>query len=463
MHSDSKQALDPHTWKTVTLGELCDEGGGGVQTGPFGSQLHASDYVAQGVPSIMPVNISVEGVSDRDISRVPTSDAQRLEKYRVRDGDIVYSRRGDVERCALVSKREEGWLCGTGCLRVRLGESEISPTFLHAYLSSGEARQWIVQHAVGATMPNLNTTILRSLPIALPPERYRTLIGELWSALQSRVQAFRKESDALHAMQQLIFRSWFVDFDPVRAKAEGREPDGMDAATAAIFPSEFQESELGRIPKGWKVTNVGDLCTKVSMGPFGSNIKTDNFVSAGVPVVRGGNLKRGFIDYDFVYVTETKASELRNSIAHPGDIVITHRGTLGQVGLIPENSRFERYLVSQSQMLLSVDRARSSPMLLYLFLTSSDGQQRLLANTSQTGVPAIARPTASVKAIKIIAPSPIALMSSFDEIAKALFQRITANDYLVRNLSSLRDTLLPRLISGKLRIPEAEKLVASAL
>lgn len=99
-------------WVSTTLGELVDTFGGSVQTGPFGSQLHAADYVSEGIPSVMPKNIRIEEIDVEDIARISLSDAERLKKYLLAEGDIVYSRRGDVEKCALVTKNETNWLCG---------------------------------------------------------------------------------------------------------------------------------------------------------------------------------------------------------------------------------------------------------------------------------------------------------------------------------------------------------------
>ena len=193
------------------------------------------------------------------------------------------------------------------------------------------------------------------------------------------------------------------------------------------------------------------------MGPFGSNIKTDNFVPEGVPVVRGVNLTEGFVDDDFVYLSEAKADELKNANAFPGDIVITHRGTLGQVGLIPRRPRFSRYVVSQSQMVLTVDPARTPPEFAFRFLCSQKGQHQLLANTSQTGVPAIARPTSSVKAIPIVLP-PVELLQYFDGVVGHLSERRYLAWKESRTLISLRDQLLPKLISGELRLPAADRI-----
>ena len=109
----------PATWRTAPLGEVCLQGGGDIQTGPFGSQLHASDYVPFGIPSIMPQNIGENRVITDGIARITLDDAERLNRYRVRTGDIVYSRRGDVERRALIRSEEDGWLCGTGCVSGR--------------------------------------------------------------------------------------------------------------------------------------------------------------------------------------------------------------------------------------------------------------------------------------------------------------------------------------------------------
>src|SRR5712691_4862736 len=112
----------PAGWEYTTLGDACARGGGDIQTGPFGSQLHSSDYVQDGIPSIMPQNIGDNRIVENGIARITIADAERLQRYRVRPGDIVYSRRGHVERRALIRKRENGWLCGTGCLRVRFGQ-----------------------------------------------------------------------------------------------------------------------------------------------------------------------------------------------------------------------------------------------------------------------------------------------------------------------------------------------------
>ena len=159
----------PKGWECIDLAELTKRFGGGIQTGPFGSQLHASDYVKSGVPVVMPKDIVNRMASTESVARIGAADADRLSRHKLQAGDIVFSRRGDVERHALITEREVGWLCGTGCLLLRPGRQWTSPGFLSMLLDAPRARTWLVQRAVGATMPNLNTGILGSVPIVLPP------------------------------------------------------------------------------------------------------------------------------------------------------------------------------------------------------------------------------------------------------------------------------------------------------
>jgi type I restriction enzyme S subunit len=190
----------------------------------------------------------------------------------------------------------------------------------------------------------------------------------------------------------------------------------------------------------WQEKTIEEIASKVAMGPFGSDIKTDNFVPAGVPVIRGGNLTQGrFYAKDFVFLTERKADELANANAFPGDIVFTHRGTLGQVGLVP-NSPFKRYVVSQSQMKLTCDPNHADPAFIYYFFKSPLGQQALLMNTSQTGVPAISRPTTSLKSIRLSLP-PLAEQHAIAHVLGAIDDKIALNRSMNGTLEAMARAL----------------------
>ena len=186
---------------------------------------------------------------------------------------------------------------------------------------------------------------------------------------------------------------------------------------------------------------LGDIVAEISMGPFGSDIKTDNYVSSGVPIIRGGNLTSGRFNPDagFVYLTKEKADSLGKANAYPDDVLITHRGTLGQVGIIPKGN-YDRYVVSQSLLRLKIKTHEAHPFYVYYFLKSPIGQYRLLANTSQTGVPAISQPVTSIRAIKIPLP-PLPVQRRIADILGTLDDKIELNRRMNATLEEMARAL----------------------
>ncbi len=182
-------------WRTEILGSLCAS----IQTGPFGSQLHQSDYSEIGTPVIMPQDIQSGKITIENIVRIDSKHVERLKRYKLCEGDIVYSRRGDVGRCAYVTAIQEGWMCGTGCLRVRPDANKIEPRFLSYYLKQKHQIEWVERHAVGATMPNLNTAILSAVPISYPSLTYQKKIALILSALDEKIDLNQRLNDNLAA------------------------------------------------------------------------------------------------------------------------------------------------------------------------------------------------------------------------------------------------------------------------
>ncbi len=190
----------------------------------------------------------------------------------------------------------------------------------------------------------------------------------------------------------------------------------------------------------WKTYQLGDICNDVAMGPFGSNLKIDNFISKGVPVIRGMNLHEGgFNKKNFAFVSEEKANSLKRCLAYPDDLVFTHRGTLGQVAIIPKIG-FEKYLVSQSQMRLTVNRDFLNPKYLYYFFKSPLGQKELLKNTSQVGVPAIANPTKSLRQVEITIPD-LSTQQEITQILTSIDDKIELNLQMNQTLEAMAKTL----------------------
>lgn len=201
---ETEQGLVPKGWEMSTLGAICDASGGVIQTGPFGSQLHASDYVAEGVPVVMPKDIFNRRVDANTAARIGREDAQRLARHQLRDGDIVFSRRGDVEKHALIGEAEIGWLCGTGCLLVRSGSRRRVAGYLSRSLDLPHTKQWLTQHAVGATMPNLNTGILAAVPVLVPSDEVLGAFDEATSVLDRRISAGNAAAQTLTQLRDTL-------------------------------------------------------------------------------------------------------------------------------------------------------------------------------------------------------------------------------------------------------------------
>ena len=187
---------------------------------------------------------------------------------------------------------------------------------------------------------------------------------------------------------------------------------------------------------GFKTYLMEDVIEEIAMGPFGSNIKVDCFVDSGVPVLNGSNLQGYKLCEDsFNYVTEEKANSLNKANAYRGDIVITHRGTLGQIIYIPVDSKYERYVISQSQFRVRVNTKIVLPQYVVYFFHTRIGQHRLLANASQVGVPAIARPSTTFRKVPIDLPS-LQAQKRIVDILDSLSQKIELNNRINHNLAA---------------------------
>jgi len=189
------------------------------------------------------------------------------------------------------------------------------------------------------------------------------------------------------------------------------------------------------------MTKISSLIDEISMGPFGSDIKVDNFVPFGVPVLNGSNLTRNrLVEDGFKYVTEQKASTFKKAIARRGDIVITHRGTLGQISFIPDDSKFDTYVISQSQFRVRLKRDLVDPSFFVYYFHTSEGQKRLLANKCHVGVPALAQATTNFKLIEIPLPK-IDIQQKIAAVLSALDAKIDLNNRINTELEAMAKTL----------------------
>ena len=208
--------------------------------------------------------------------------------------------------------------------------------------------------------------------------------------------------------------------------------------------------------KNWSTVIINDIAEKVAMGPFGSNIKVSTFVSEGVPIISGNHLRGYFLEEpSFNYITEEHAQRLKNSLVYPKDIVFTHAGNIGQVAMIPDDCRYPMYVLSQRQFYLRCDTEKAIPEYVVLFFHSKQGQHELLSYANQTGVPSIAQPATNLKKIPLKLP-PIDEQRQWLQVVSPIIKLYQSNVYENEHLSSMRDSLLPKLMSGELVVSDID-------
>ena len=208
--------------------------------------------------------------------------------------------------------------------------------------------------------------------------------------------------------------------------------------------------------KEWTLMPIAEIAEKVAMGPFGSNIKVSTFVEFGVPIISGNHLRGMFLEEpSFNYITEEHAERLKNSVVYPKDIVFTHAGNIGQVAMIPEGCKYDRYVLSQRQFYLRCDKSKILPEYVLMYFHSRIGQHELLSFANQTGVPSLAQPASNLKKIELPVP-PLEEQVKWVETINLLINMFQNNQLENEQLTNTRDTLLPKLMSGKIDVSDID-------
>ena len=295
----------------------------------------------------------------------------------------------------------------------------------------------------GSAQPSLNRNYIYGLRLRVPPPAEQAQIVEVLKALDDRIDLLRKANATLESIAQALFKSWFIDFDPVRAKAEGREPEGMDEATAALFPAEFEESALGAIPRGWLASKAGDVF-RITMGQSPPG-ETYNQEGVGLPFYQG----RADFGFRFPDVRVYCTAPTRH--AREGDVLVSVRAPVGDVNVALESCAIGRGVAA-----VGLDGAPS------FALYAMKALRNRFAEYESHGTVFGSINKKQFEALPCVIPPP-EVLAAFTCTAVALDDRVRVNELQVRSLTEVRDSLLPRLTSGKLRLPEAQEQVEDAL
>ena len=444
-------------WKEYKLGEISD-----IQTGPFGSQLHQKDYVPLGTPCIMPTNIGNRlNIDTTNIAHVKGEDVTRLQRHCVKEGDIIYSRRGDIEKCAYILPVNEGWLCGTGCLRIRVKDNDVNSRFLAYQLSTCECKKWIVGNAVGSTMLNLNTSILKELPLRLPSKNKQDRLVNILKSLDDKIEVNRRindnfyfaffevmliwalttlRNDNLEQQAQALFKSWFVDFEPFRDQP-------------------FVESELGMIPEGWRVGRYEEIIETTISGDWGKEKPEGNYIHK-VACIRGcdfQDIKNGLRgNTPERYILE---KNYQSKHFHHNDVLVEISGgtqtvSTGRVCLVSQLliDKFNADIVCTNFCRVIRPIAAYAAYLYYSWLYKYNGKVMFGYENGTSGIKNF-RIKDFISVEPVVIP-PANLLGKFQQFVDNVQIQIQTKGSESSRLAELRDTLLPRLMSGEIKVED---------
>ena len=397
-------------WKTYRLGDIAD-----IQTGPFGSQLHNKDYALVGSPIVTVEHLGNRHFTTQNLPLVSDADKVRLSKYILSEGDIVFSRVGSVDRCSYVSKAEDGWMFSGRCLRVRCS-SKAYPLYVYYYFCLESIKQHIRNVAVGATMPSINTQIMSEIPISLPSLEEQRRIAGILGAIDDKIENNRRINTNLELQAQALFDKLICD--------ENLKYEYIANLEHSI--------ETGRRPKGG-VANIAN----------------------GVPSIGAENIK-GLGKYDYSktkYITKEFAQSLKKGFIKGYELLIYKDGGkpgyfIPNFSIFGEGFPYDKMALNEHVFLLDFGN-KGYNFFAYFFFQTEEVMRYLNAQGSKAAIPGINRNDVESIAIPTIENETV---KEFCKRVEPIITAILTNAKESSLLATLRDTLLPKLMNGEIKL-----------
>ena len=403
-------------WKTAILSDISTN----IQTGPFGSQLHQSDYSIEGTPVVMPKDLVNGHISEATIARISDAHIERLNRHKIEIGDILYSRRGDVGRCAFATEKEAGWLCGTGCLRVSTDVSKANPKFVFYQLQKPDTIGWVEKHAVGATMLNLNTAILSRVPIEIPSLNTQNRIVDILSAYDNLIENNQKQIKLLEEAAQRLYKEWFVDLR---------------------FPGYEITPVVDGVPEGWELCRLEDVIEFNPKIPL-----SKERLKQSVPMSALSTSSMTLDTEEFAATFSNSGSKFQN-----GDTLLARITPCLENGKTAFVAGIESDEGAVGSTEFIVMRSKGiNPYMVYLL--ARDDSFRQSAINSMTGSDGRQRAQADkLKALPYLKPTD-QITRLFAGYAEPIFLQIQKKNEQNVRLRQARDRLLPKLMSGEIEV-----------
>ena len=414
------------SWAVKTIGELCDQSNGVVQTGPFGSQLKQSEYIddVDGVPVVMPKDIKEGSVDENEIARISERKAATLSRHMLSAGDIVFPRRGEISKRGYI-KESGKYFCGTGCLKIHMPDNEVLNRYLFYYLDQDHVVKWLEGRAIGSTMLNLNTSIMRSVNINFPDLQSQEKIVSTLSAYDDLIENNNRRIELLEETARQLYKEWFVRFR---------------------FPGYEHVKIIEDIPEGWTNGCIGDIARVCS----GYAFKSKDWLDEGNPVIKIKNITSfNAVDISECQCIDDNVAEKANKFKlTAGDLLIAMTGaTVGKIGIMPTSDR--TFYLNQRVGKFESKLGRDVTSLLLPFFNSKEAQASILNLAGGAAQPNIS--AKQIESIKLTIPPESILNAFLDEIENLFSLRLNLIDQNSR-LTQARDLLLPKLMTGEIAV-----------
>ena len=449
--------LNKSCWPTVKLSTLVTKIRSGAT--PKGGAESYLDARAQYV-LVRSQNVFDHRFDETGLANISNQQARDLAGAELRSDDVLLNITGDgvtFGRACLVPKRVLPACVNQHVMLIRTNHALCRPGYLAAWLALPSTKAYIESFNAGGSRRAITKGHIESFEVPLPPTNIQRSIGELATKINDRIALLDQTNTTLESIARALFKSWFIDFDPVRAKAEGREPEGMDAATAALYPAEFEESELGVIPKGWHLATVGEIASVIDC----LHSKKPTLLPAGRPFLQLSNIRDdGLLDASALsFISEDDYKKWTSRIeVREGDCVITNVGRVGAVAQVPTGMAAA---MGRNMTAIRLRLEYPYPSFLIELLQSSLMRAEIERRTD-VGTILDALNVRSIPLLRFTCP-PTAILRAAEGMLRPLRASMELNLKRAGSLALVRDTLLPRLISGKLRLPEAQEQLEDAL
>ncbi|MFM5840690.1 restriction endonuclease subunit S [Aeromonas rivipollensis] len=454
-------------WPLVRIEDIAANQPSAMATGPFGSSISAKFFQESGIPVIRGSNLSADvqiKIDDSGLVFVSKDKAKEFPRCIVSNGDLVFTCWGTINQVGLIDDTAtyQKYLISNKQMKLTVDRTKADPRFVY-YVFSGPTKQSeIIENGIGSSVPGFNLGQLRKHSFRLPPLEEQQAIADLLDIFSNRIALLRETNATLEAIAQALFKSWFVDFDPVHARARGEEPIGLSPEVAALFPASFEESALGMIPEGWLPTMLGDVC-KFQKGCSykGAGLSNDSGAYMfnlgcfnGPRIFAFENIKRYTGDY-----------KPRHEVV-AGDLIVANtdmtqmRDILGRPLIVP--SGYEKAFISHHVFRVEFPRLEEQKLLRnFLFFAFGLPEFRERAVGFATGTTVLGLPKDALDGYQMVVPAK-EVLAAFNKVCEPILAKIEANHHKAQILATLRDTLLPRLISGQLQLPKAEDVLHEA-